>query len=117
MGKKHTSGSGTQGSLHSFVQDGVKYIPISMSNAGENDPGIMDEEEFKRMTYKMTDAELNDYLYRQAKEYVAPENAVFVRSRAFADCHYIEKLVFANVDSFYDLAAAACPVDASRGIW
>ena len=46
---------------------------------------------------------------RQAKEYVAPENAVFVRSRAFADCQYIEKLVFANVDSFYDLAAAACP--------
>ena len=70
MGKKHTSGSGTRESLHSFVQDGVKYIPISMSNAGENDPGIMDEEEFKRMTYKMTDAELNDYLYRQAKEYV-----------------------------------------------
>ncbi len=46
---------------------------------------------------------------RQAKEYVAPENAVFVRSRAFADCQYIEKLVFANVGFFYDFAAAACP--------
>lgn len=46
---------------------------------------------------------------RQAKEYVAPENTISLRSRAFADCKYLENLVFSNVEDVAEFAVAACP--------
>ena len=74
MAKKNTSCNngfpGMQNSLHSFVQDGVKYMPVIMNGASDDVPDVMDEEQFKKMTYKMTDTELNEFLYRQAREYV-----------------------------------------------
>ena len=45
---------------------------------------------------------------RQAKEYVAPENTVFVGGRAFADCQYLERLVFSNAENVAEFAVAAC---------
>ena len=49
------------------LERGVKLIPVH----GDNLPdAVMDPAEFMRNTYRMTDAELNEFLYQQAKDTV-----------------------------------------------
>ena len=58
-----------QGGLPFFggLEKGIKLIPVH----GDNLPdAVMDPAEFMRNTYRMTDAELNEFLYQQAKDTV-----------------------------------------------